>query len=70
MFFFLVRKFGRLLFIKANWLRVAIVKVVYLLKNQRLKFMFSRELLSLKFGYERVCNKRRFKNKEIGTSTS
>ena len=70
MFFFLVRKFGRLLFIKANWLRVAIVKVVYLLKNQRLKFMFSRELLSLKFGYERVLNKRRFKNKEIGTSTS
>ena len=69
MFFFLVRKFGRLLFIKANWLRVAIVKVVYLLKNQRLKFMFSRELLSFKFGYERVRNKRRFKNKEIGTST-
>ena len=70
MFFFLVRKFGRLLFIKANWLRVAIVKVVYLLKNQRLKFMFSRELLSFKFGDERVRNKRRFKNKEIGTSTS
>ena len=31
--------------------------------------MFSRELLSFKFGYERAHNKRRFKNKEIGTST-